>query len=120
MNELSPVDAEVTRSREPRRVNMQRDQVGSRMLQVRDPMNVATPRYDDGAGRDAARTGHDRLASALGQERGFRGHSLDDENTASRVLVVVDRAALAAPPAENQDLVVARSDGSGSSDTFAH
>src|SRR5208283_3147118 len=69
-------------------------------------MNVATTRNDDGAGRDSARTGHDYLASAVGQERGFRGHPLDDENAASRLAVVMDRAALAASPAENQDLVV--------------
>src|SRR5208283_319926 len=69
-------------------------------------MNVATTRNDDGAGRDTARTGHDHLASAVGQERGLGGHSLDDENAASRLAVIVDRAALAAPPAENQDLVV--------------
>src|SRR5271166_4284837 len=106
MNELSLVDAEVTRSRETRRVNMQTDQVGSRTLQVRDPMNVATTRNDNRAGRDTARTGHDHLASAVGQKRGLSGHSLDDENTASRLAVIVDRAALAAPPAENQDLVV--------------
>ncbi len=104
-DELSLVDAEVPRSRQPRRVNVQTDQVGSRILQVRHPMNVAAPRHDDRAGREAARTRHDQLASAVGQERGFRGHSLDDENPARRLAVVVDRTALAAPPAEYQDLV---------------
>ena len=86
---------------------MNTDQIQFGILQIRYLMNVAALRDEDRAGRNTSRLRADQHARTVGEVRGFRGYPLHHKYAANRLAMVVNRTALAAPPAEYENLVVA-------------
>ena len=100
------VELEVIPRRRRRRIDMQRDQVLARRFQIGHLVDrfVATPRHAAGRVRPGALG--NQLATWAEDITGLGRAALHDPDDARRTQVVVDRAPLAALPAEDECLVV--------------
>ena len=84
---------------------METDQVDPRRFQIRNLVNVAAPRNNEKSCFDPSGMGRYQPPAGACHEGCLSCHSLDNENAARRIAMVVDRALLPAPPAQNQDFV---------------